>query len=68
VVADGLPPGQAVPVLLGMIASAISGYAAIGGLLAFVRTRSYDAFVIYRLLAAAVVVLLIVTGVRSADF
>ena len=65
---SGLPAGQTVPVLLGMVASAISGYAAIGGLLAFVRTRSYDAFVIYRLLAAAVVVLLIVSGVRSANF
>jgi undecaprenyl-diphosphatase len=64
----GLPEGQALPVVLGVVAAAISGYAAIGGLLRFVRTRSYDVFVVYRLIAAAVIVLLIVTGVKSATF
>ena len=64
----GLPSGQTMPVVLGVAASAISGYAAIGGLLAFVRRRSYDAFVVYRLAAAAVVLALIATGVRAATF
>ena len=68
VAADGFPEGQVVPVLLGVIASAISGFAAIAGLLAFVRRRSYDIFVVYRLIAAAVIVLLIATGVKSATF
>jgi len=65
---EGIPPGQTVPIILGIVAAAISGYAAIGGLLKLVRTRSYDGFVVYRLIAAAVVLLLIATGVRSATF
>jgi undecaprenyl-diphosphatase len=64
----GLPSGQAVPVALGMIASAVSGYAAIWGLLAFVRRHSYDVFVVYRVLAAALVLALIATGVRGPNF
>jgi undecaprenyl-diphosphatase len=68
-IAAGLPEGQSLwPVVLGIVASAVSGYAAIGGLLRFVRTRSYDAFVVYRLIVAAIVLLLIATGVRSATF
>jgi undecaprenyl-diphosphatase len=54
--------------IIGVIAAAVSGYLAIWGLLRFVRTHSYDVFVIYRLIAAAVVILLIVTGVKSASF
>jgi hypothetical protein len=33
-----------------------------------VRRHSYDALVIYRLIAAAVILLLIATGVRAATF
>jgi len=65
---DGLPPGVIGPMIVGITASAISGYFAIAVLLRYVRTHSYDAFVVYRLIAAAVVVLLIVSGVRSATF
>jgi undecaprenyl-diphosphatase len=65
---DGLPPGVVQPMVIGVIAAAVSGYLAIWGLLRFVRTHSYDVFVIYRLIAAAVVILLIVTGVKSASF
>ena len=64
----GIPPGQDLPLILGIVASAVSGYAAIWGLLRFVRTRSYDVFVVYRLLVAAIVLGLIVTGVRAATF
>lgn len=68
VVRDGLPDGAALPMALGVGASAVSGYLAIAWLLAFVRGRSYDVFVGYRLLAASAVGLLILTGVRSATF
>jgi undecaprenyl-diphosphatase len=64
----GLPAGQTLPTILGVVAAALSGYAAIWGLLAFVRTRSYDVFVVYRLVAAAVILLLIATGAKSATF
>jgi len=65
---EGLPPGVVGPMLVGITASAISGYVAIAGLLRFVRTRTYDVFVVYRLLVAAIVLLLIATGVKEAEF
>jgi undecaprenyl-diphosphatase len=68
VIQDGLPDGIVAPMLVGIVASAITGYVAIAWLLRFVRTRTYDIFVVYRLLAAAIVVLLIAASVRSADF
>jgi undecaprenyl-diphosphatase len=65
---EGLPPGVVGPMIVGIIAAGVSGYLAIAGLLRFVRHRSYDAFVVYRLIVAAIVLLLIATGVQSADF
>jgi undecaprenyl-diphosphatase len=65
---DGLPHGAAGPMLLGMAASAVTGYFAIAWMLAYVRRRSYDIFVGYRLVAAAVVALIIVTGLRPSTF
>ena len=65
---DGLPPDVAGPMAIGVVSSAITGYFAIWGLLRFIRTRSYDIFVGYRLIAAAVVVLLIVSGVKDSTF
>jgi len=68
VVKDGIPPGQTGPLILGVIASAISGYFAIWWLLAYVRNHNYDVFVIYRLVLAATILILIATGVREATF
>jgi undecaprenyl-diphosphatase len=65
---DGLPPGAAGPTLVGVAASAVTGYAAIAFMLAYVRRRSYDLFVGYRLVAAIVVGLVIVTGLRPSTF
>ena len=68
VVLGDLPPGSTGPFVVGMIASAVSGLAAIWALLGYVRRHDYSIFVVYRLVAAAVVVLLIVSGAREADF
>jgi undecaprenyl-diphosphatase len=65
---DGLPDDVAGPIIVGTIASAISGYVAIAWLLRLVRTHSYRPFVLYRYFAGAFVLLLIVTGIRSATF
>ena len=65
---EGLPEGVAGPMLVGVIASGISGFLAIAWLLAYVRRRSYELFVIYRVLVGIGVLLLIATGVRSATF
>jgi undecaprenyl-diphosphatase len=65
---EGLPDGVAGPIIVGTIASAISGYLAIAWLLRLVRTHSYRPFVLYRYFAGAGVLLLIVTGIKSATF
>jgi undecaprenyl-diphosphatase len=63
---EGLPPGSAGPFLVGMLAAAASGLAAISALLGYVRRHTYGLFVLYRLLAAAVVLVVIATGAREA--
>ncbi len=63
-----LPPGSAGPFAVGVLAAAASGLIAIIALLGYVRRHDYSPFVVYRLIAAAVVALLIVTGVRDASF
>ena len=68
VVLGELPPGSTGPFVVGVLASALSGFAAIVFLLRYVRTHSYDIFVAYRLIASAIVVLLIATGVLEAGF
>ena len=68
VVLGDLPPGWVGPFLVGTLASAGSGIVAIKFLLGYVRRHTYTVFVIYRLIAAAIILLLIATGVRSATF
>jgi undecaprenyl-diphosphatase len=65
---DGLPAGSAGPVVVGIISAAISGFAAIWALLRYVRTHGYEVFVVYRLVAAAVILLLIATNVKPSTF
>ena len=68
VVFGDLPPGSAGPFAVGVLAATASGLLAIAALLNYVRRHDYSLFAVYRLIAAAVVVLLILTGVREADF
>ena len=68
VVLGDLPPGSSGPFLVGMIAAAVSGLAAIWALLGYVRRHDYSVFVVYRLLAALVIALLIASNVRDAGF
>ena len=68
VIGDGIPPGQTTPLILGVLASAVSGYLAIWGLLSYVRRHNYDVFVVYRLIVSGLIVLLIATGAYEATF
>jgi undecaprenyl-diphosphatase len=63
-----LPPGVWGPFAVGLIAAAVSGLAAIWGLFSYVRRHDYTPFVVYRLLAAAAVLTLILAGIRPATF
>lgn len=47
--ADGMPEDFIAPMIVGIAASALSGWLAVAGLLHLVRSRTFDVFVIYRL-------------------
>ena len=64
----GLPPDVAGPMAVGITAAAVSGFAAIWGMLRYLQTHNYDVFVLYRLVVAFLVVMLIVTGVQPSTF
>jgi undecaprenyl-diphosphatase len=68
VLPSGLPPGSTGPFLVGMLSAAVAGYLAIDFLITYVRRHTYTPFVVYRLLAAAVILLVIATGWRGATF
>ena len=68
VLIDGLPAGSAGPFVVGMIAAAVVGLVAIWGLLGYVRRHTYSVFVVYRLVIAAVVLIVIAAGWRGKNF
>jgi undecaprenyl-diphosphatase len=63
-----LPDGWTGPFLVGTLAALGSGLLAIEWLLGYVRRHTYGAFVVYRLVVAALVLLVIVAGARDATF
>ena len=63
-----LPPGWEGPFVVGTLAALGAGLLAIDALLGYVRRHNYTPFVIYRLIVAAIILLLIATGVREATF
>jgi undecaprenyl-diphosphatase len=63
-----LPDGWQGPFLVGTLASLASGLLAIDWLLGYVRRHTYDVFVWYRVAAAALIALAILSGVREASF
>jgi undecaprenyl-diphosphatase len=68
VVFGDLPDGWHGPFLVGMLAALGSGLLAIDWLLGYVRRHTYDVFVFYRLVLAAIVLLVIASGAREAAF
>lgn len=63
-VADGVPDGLAVPMVVGIATSAVSGWLAVWGTIRLVRTRTFGWFVAYRIVLGVVVLGLIAAGVR----
>jgi undecaprenyl-diphosphatase len=68
VVLGDLPAGWEGPFVVGVLAAAASGLLAIVFLLNFVRRHTYAPFVVYRLVVAAVVLMVIAAGIRDASF
>ncbi|MEA2842379.1 MAG: undecaprenyl-diphosphatase [Actinomycetota bacterium] len=62
--AGGLPPGTGGAFVAGVVASAVTGAAAIWLVLRVVKTSTFTPFVIYRVAAGTAVLLLVATGFR----
>jgi undecaprenyl-diphosphatase len=60
----GIPEGFAGALLVGILASGVTGWVAVWGTLHLVRTRTFLPFVVYRVVAGAAVILLATTGLR----
>ena len=63
-ISDGIPEGLAVPLVVGIISSGLSGWLAVWGTIRIVRTRSFMPFVIYRIVLGIIVLVLVFTGAR----
>ena len=61
---NGLPPGTAAAFFWGIVASGITGLAAVWLVLTVVRTRSFRPFVVYRVLAGLAVLALLASPLR----
>ncbi len=64
-VKDGIPPGEGLPMLVGIVVSAITGYISVAFLLRLVQKQSLAPFVWYRLLAGGAVIALILGGFKG---
>jgi undecaprenyl-diphosphatase len=65
-VQEGLPEGTAAAFVAGMASAALSGFAAIWFLLAYLRRHSFMPFVLYRFAVGGGALLLMALGVRAA--
>jgi undecaprenyl-diphosphatase len=63
---EHIPPGFTWPFVWGIVASAVSGFVVIWGLLSYLRRRDFAPFVLYRLAAATAVLAVIAFGARPA--
>ncbi len=54
------------PLLVGVVAAALSGLAAIWFVLSYLRTHTFTIFVVYRLVVASALLIVIATGFRHA--
>jgi undecaprenyl-diphosphatase len=63
---DGLPASTSAPFVVGIASAALSGFAAIWFLLAYLKRHNFDLFVIYRIAIGVGMLILMITGVRAA--
>ena len=62
----GVPSDFVAPFAVGMLTSAVTGYAAVWGTIKFVQTRTFRPFVVYRVVVGAAVIALAVAGFNGA--
>jgi len=58
----GLPAGEGGPLVVAVVAAALSGWFAVWFLVSYLKTRSLQPFVVYRLVLALVIFLVILRG------
>ncbi len=63
-ISDGMPDGLLVPMIVGIVASGISGWIAMWGMIRLLRTRSFAPFVAYRLVVGIAILVLLATNFR----
>lgn len=60
----GIPAGEGLPMLIGIIFSAVTGYISVAFLLRFVQKQSLAPFVWYRVVAGVAIIIAILSGLR----
>lgn len=63
-VGEGIPSSFLLPFVAGVVASGVTGFAAVWATLRVVRSRTFTPFVVYRCIVGAGVILLVVSGIR----
>ncbi len=61
----GIPVGEGLPMLVGIIFSAVTGYASVAFLLRFVQKRSLSPFVWYRVVVGVALMIAILSGFKA---
>jgi undecaprenyl-diphosphatase len=61
----GIPADFRVPFAVGMLTSALTGYAAVWGTIRFVQTRTFSPFVLYRVAVGAAIIALAAAGFNA---
>ena len=64
VVGEGIPTDFLLPFVAGVLASGVTGFAAVWATLRVVRSRTFTPFVVYRCIVGAGVILLVASGIR----
>lgn len=63
--AEGIPDGLLMPMIVGVLTSAVAGWVAVAGLLRLIRTSTFSAFVAYRVFLGIAILALVAAGWRS---
>jgi len=61
----GIPAGEGLPMLVGILVSAVTGYISVAFLLKFVQKHSISPFVWYRVIAGGVIISAIMSGFKG---
>ena len=64
-VKHGIPAGEGMPMLVGILVSAVTGYISVAFLLKFVQKRSLSPFVWYRVIVGGVIISAIMSGFKG---